>query len=107
MKTLSRNRIPTWVFVAPTLPCLSDTTETLNQIFRSSQNSGAHSIMFDTLNPYPKVWHNVMGLIRKHFPELEEFYEYYYHNREKYGRQLKRKISQISRNYKITSTCAF
>ena len=107
MKTLSQNRIPTWVFVAPTLPCLSDTKETLKQIFRSSQNAGARSIMFDTLNPYPTVWNNVMRLVRKHFPELEEFYEYYYHNREKYARQLKRKISQINRNYKITYTCVF
>ncbi len=107
LKTLSQNKIPTWVFVAPTLPCLTDTKETLDHIFRSSQNAGAHSIMFDTLNPYPKVWNNVMRLVKKHFPELQEFYEYYYNNKEKYNRQLKRKISQISRDYKIEHSYVF
>lgn len=107
IKILSEKGIPTWVFVAPTLPCFSDTKETLHQIFRFTQDAGAGYIMFDTLNPYPKVWNNVMQHIRKDFPELEEFYEYYYNNKEKYGRQLKRKISQVARTYRIKYTCVF
>jgi len=107
IRILSKKSIPTWVFVAPTLPCFSDTQETLHQIFSASQDAGAGYIMFDTLNPYPKVWNNVMRLIRRHFPELEEFYEYYYNNKEKYGMQLKRKISQVARGYKIRYTYAF
>ncbi len=107
IKILSIKNIPTWVFVAPTLPCFSDTKETLHQIFGASKDAGAGYVMFDTLNPYPKVWNNVMRLIRRHFPELEEFYGYYYNNKEKYGMQLKRKISKIARHYKIEYRCVF
>jgi len=39
--------------------------------------------------------------------EFKEFYEYYYNNKEKYGRQLKRKISQIARDYRMKYTCVF
>ncbi len=107
IKILSQNKIPTWVFVAPTLPYLSDSKETISQIFKASQSAGAKYIMFDTLNPYPKVWNNVMRLIRRHFPEALDFYEYYYHNKTKYEQQLKRKISKIASSYKMEYTCVF
>lgn len=107
MKICSQHKIPTWVFVAPTLPCLSDSKEALNQIFKASQNAGAKYIMFDTLNPYPKVWNNVIRLVKKYFPEMFDFYQYYYNNKTKYEQQLKRKISQIGRHYRIKYRCVF
>ena len=107
IKILSQHKIPTWVFVAPTLPYLTDSEKTINQIMKASQNAGANYILFDTLNTYTKVWYNVMRLIKKHFPEAIEFCNYYYNNKTKYKKQLKRKISKIGSNYKIKFKFAF
>lgn len=107
IKMLSQNNISTWVFVAPSLPYLTDSEKTINQIMAASQNAGANYILFDTLNTYTKVWNNVMRLIKKHFPEAIEFCNYYYNNKTKYKKQLKRKILKIGSNYKIKFGFAF
>lgn len=107
LRMLSRNNIPTWVFVAPVLPYLSDSENAISQILRASQSAGAQFIMFDTLTAYPKVWNNVMRLIRRHFSEAVDIYHYYYHNQTNYSKHLKAKISKIGRRYKIKYTFAF
>lgn len=107
IKILSQNKIPTWIFVAPTLPYLADSKEAISQIFKAAQNTGTNSILFDTLNPYPNVWNNVMRLIKKHFPEALDFYNYYYNNKTKYEKQLKCKISKIAHHYKIKFNSVF
>jgi DNA repair photolyase len=107
LKTLSENKIPTWVFVAPTLPYFSDSEKMLRQIFESSQNAGAQYILFDTLNPYPKVWNNITKLIKKHFPKAIDHYNQYYDDITKHEKQLKKKIQRIARKYKIKHDFAF
>ena len=107
IKILSQKKIRTWVFVAPVLPYLSDSDQAISKIFKASQMAGAHYILFDTLNPYPKVWHNVIRLIRKYFPKALDFYDYYYYNKSKYERQLKKRISKIGNRYKIKYNVAF
>lgn len=107
LKTLSQHNIPTWVFVAPTLPYLSDSEDTIGRIFYAAQNAGAHYILFDTLNPYPKVRNNVTRLIKKYFPRALDFYRYYYNNKMKYEKDLKRKISKIGRRYRLKYRTAF
>ena len=107
INVLSKNKIPTWVFVAPVLPYFSDSEEMINKIFEKSQEAGAGYIMFDTLNPYPKVWNNVMRLVKRHFPEALDFYDHYYHNKSDYEVQLKKRISKIARRNKISYSFAF
>lgn len=107
LKTLSQHNIPTWVFVAPTLPYISDSEEALGQLLQEAQSAGAEYILFDTLNPYPKVWNNVIRLIKKYFPEALDFYDFYYHNKTKYERNLERKISKIAQSHRITYRTVF
>ncbi len=107
VKILSQNKIPTWIFNAPVLPYFSDTDEAISEIIKASQETGAKYIMFDTLNPYPKVWHNVLRLIKKYFPEAADLYNYYYCNKTKYEKQLKARITKISRGCKIKHSFAF
>lgn len=107
LKTLSQHHIPTWVFVAPTLPYFSDSEEALGQLFREARSAGSEYILFDTLNPYPKVWNNVMRLIKKYFPDALDFYDFYYHNKTKYERNLRVKISKIGRRYRIKYRTVF
>ena len=55
IRLLARERLSTWVFVAPVLPGLTDHPAAITLLIRSVQDAGAQYIMFYTLNPYPKV----------------------------------------------------
>lgn len=106
-KTFVQNKISTWIFVAPLLPYLGDSKSAITQIFKVSQEAHINYILFDTLNPYPKVWHNATLLIRKHFPEALAFYDYYYHNKSRYENEIKKKITEIGNSFKIKFDFAF
>jgi len=107
IKTLSQNNIPTWVFVAPILPYLTDADDEFGKLFQALQRSGCQYMLFDTLNPYPNLWRNVIRLIKTHFPKRIKFYHYYYRNKPEYEKQLKERISKIGRGYKIKHNFAF
>ncbi|MFA5384973.1 MAG: spore photoproduct lyase family protein [Eubacteriales bacterium] len=69
--------IPVWVFIAPLLPGLSDSEESLTSLLRTLRESGIKEILLDCLNPYPAVVHRLKTAYHQHFPgalpELEEY----------------------------------
>ncbi len=69
--------IPVWVFVAPLLPGLTDTEESLTTLYRSLHAAGVKEILLDHLNPYPAVANRLKAAYRRHFPAalpaLEEY----------------------------------
>ena len=69
--------IPVWVFVAPLLPGLTDTEESLTALFRALHETGVGEVLVDYLNPYPAVVNRLKGAYRRHFPAalpaLEEY----------------------------------
>ena len=101
LRTLTHSGIKTSVFVAPILPYFSDSKQNLAAILRSAKQAGAQYVMFDTLNPYPKVWSNVRRLIRSHFPQAMESYEQYHANRSMYKLQLRERIVRLGDKYGI------
>jgi len=107
LKNLSENGIPTWVFVAPVIPFLTDNESDIKELIESAQEAGAKNITFDSLNPYPKVWNRVMEIIRREYPELVKKYQYYFHNKPKYEVELKERISKISPGARIEVNCVF
>uniref|UniRef100_A0A7V0Z6M5 Radical SAM protein n=1 Tax=candidate division WOR-3 bacterium TaxID=2052148 RepID=A0A7V0Z6M5_UNCW3 len=107
LKILSQNRIKTWVFVAPILPFISDSEEDLIELIRLAQTSGAENITFDSLNPYPKVWNNVLHIVKEKFPEKIKHYSYYYHNKMQYETNIKKKILGIGKLFSIKIDFAF
>ncbi|MEO0095527.1 MAG: spore photoproduct lyase family protein [candidate division WOR-3 bacterium] len=107
LKKLSENKLPTWVFVAPILPYITDSDEEIEQLIKSAEESGALNITFDSLNPYPKVWHNVITKIRERFPEKLKDYEFYYHNKILYEKKIKDRILNIGRTFNIKIDFAF
>lgn len=107
LKNISRHNIATWVFVAPILPYITDSSDALIELIKMVEDAGALSISFDTLNPYPNVWHNVFELIKKYFPELTAAYNYYYSNKTQYEKELKRKIIEIGKDFQIKIDFAF
>lgn len=105
IEKLSRNRIRTWVFVAPVLPYFADSKQAITSIIRRTRDAGARHIMFDTLNPYPKVWENVKRLVKKHFPEAIEQFRTFQNDSDHYQNNLKRKITDIG--FKNMLPCKF
>ena len=107
LRTLSQNNIRTAVFVAPVLPYLSDSNKALATIFKAARQAGAESIMFDTLNPYPRVWRNVRRLITKHFPETLEQYDYFYKHRKLYKVRLRQRIAENAEKHGMETKTVF
>lgn len=107
MKKLVRQRIRTWVFVAPVIPYLGDSKESIMRIVQAARRAGASYIMFDTLNPYPKVWTNMKKLMRKNFPEALPYLHSYYADTTRYASKLKRKITSIGFEHLLPVKYAF
>lgn len=74
---LMKAGIPVWVFVAPLLPDLTDTEESLKTLVDALQKTGIRKIEFDSLNPYPAVARRLKSVYKRNFPgalpELEEY----------------------------------
>ncbi|MGB9720181.1 MAG: SPL family radical SAM protein [bacterium] len=107
LKTLSQSRIKTWVFVAPMLPFISDSDTEILELIQSANNSGAQNITFDSLNPYPKVWSNVIKIVKEKFAEHLKGYAYYCRNKTQYEGKIKQKILNISKSSNIKIDFAF
>jgi len=107
LKTLAQNGFQTWVFVAPILPFISDSENEIIELIKSAEESGALNITFDSLNPYPKVWNNVLRIVKEKFPEHLKNYAYYYNNKIQYERELKEKILAIGKSFNIKIDFAF
>ncbi len=107
LKKLSENKISTWVFIAPILPYITDSNEEIKRLIKSAEESGAQNITFDSLNPYPKVWHNVLRIVRERFPEKIKNYEFYYRNKILYEKTIKDRILNIGKYFRIKIDFAF
>lgn len=105
IEMLNRHGIHTWVFVAPVLPYFTDSERTITSIIRRTRDAGARHIMFDTLNPYPKVWKNVKRLVKKYFPEAIEQFREFKDDSDHYQNRLRRKITDIG--FKNMLPCKF
>lgn len=67
LKALSAAGVQTWVFIAPALPGISDTPETIDAIRAEARRNGASEVDVDPLNFYPSA---VRGLLRVLSPEV-------------------------------------
>ncbi len=60
--------IPVWVFIAPLLPGLTDSEQSLASLYGSLREAGIREAQVDHLNPYPAVVHRLESVYRRHFP---------------------------------------
>jgi DNA repair photolyase len=107
LRKLSDHNISTWIFVAPVLPLLTDSTQTLSLLMTQARKAGTRYILFDLLNPYPKVWKNVTRLVKKHFPKAVESYTAYRNNPDRYASRLKRTIEDMGLQHRVSCRFAF
>lgn len=107
LRTLAQEGIRTSVFVAPVLPYISDSSDAITNILMAAKNAGAEHVMFDTLNPYAKVWHNVKRLVRQNFPDRLNSFNSYYTNKKMYKLRLREKIRRLASQRDIECKFAF
>ena len=62
--------LKTTIMFAPLLPMLSDSPQSLEAMLQRAADLKVDKIWVDSLNPRPRVWASVAGLLRQHFPEL-------------------------------------
>lgn len=72
LETLARAGIPTWVFVAPVLPGVSDTPEALAAIADAARRRGALHVDVDPLNFYPASVSRLRAALERVAPALAE-----------------------------------
>ena len=67
-KCLVREGIPVWVFVAPVLPGVGDSRESLQALLSVIRDAGIPKVSFDRLNPYPRSVALLQATYRRRFP---------------------------------------
>jgi DNA repair photolyase len=66
--------LQTAVMFGPLLPAISDTPEALAELFALAADAGVDHIWTDAMNPRPRVWPSVQGMLRRRRPELLPLY---------------------------------
>ncbi|MFH1584373.1 MAG: radical SAM protein [Actinomycetota bacterium] len=107
LSELSNQNINTFLFFGPVIPYFSDKEDVINEIFKEAVKAKVGNILIDSLNPYPKVWGKVKRLIEKKFPEVLDYYKFFYYERNLYKQELLTKIKRIAKNYKIPYQLCF
>lgn len=74
---LMKEGIRVWAFVAPLLPGLTDTDDSLSALLGTLRKKGIKQVDFDPLNPYPAVARRLRITYRRHFPGLLSILEEY------------------------------
>jgi DNA repair photolyase len=71
LEKLSAAGLPTWVFVAPVIPGLTDAPEELEALAAQAHKRGAGRVWFDPMNFYPAAIAGLERAIRKHLPSAQ------------------------------------
>jgi DNA repair photolyase len=64
LAALAEAGVPTWVFVAPVIPGLTDAPESVAAVARSARQRGAAEVQVDPLNFYPTAVSRLLRLVR-------------------------------------------
>ncbi|MDI6893755.1 MAG: radical SAM protein [Bacillota bacterium] len=76
-KDLVQEGIPVWVFVAPVLPGVGDSRESLQSLLSAIRDAGISTVSFDRLNPYPRSVALLQATYRHRFPGALPYLEEY------------------------------
>ncbi|MGD0655259.1 MAG: radical SAM protein [Thermoguttaceae bacterium] len=97
--------LKTTIMFAPLLPFLSDGPASLDLMFRRAADLRVDSILVDALNPRPRVWPSVAGLLRDCFPELRQRYSKILFNpkiRAEYLARFRNNVALTAERFSLT-----
>ncbi len=93
--------IPTYVFLGPVLPYITDSEESLNGLFQSFERAKVDSVLVDRLNMRWGVWPAIVGFLEQHYPDLIPEYKRIFWSRNDYFERLKLKITKLCKEYDV------
>ena len=92
--------LETVLMLGPLLPEISDTDEALARLFALAAETDVDLVWTDMLNPRPRVWPSVQGVLERHRPDLVPYYHrlmFDRADRSAYERQLDARIRRAAR----------
>jgi DNA repair photolyase len=109
LKEVSKNNFHTGVSMMPLLPYISDTTESLNNMFSAFKSSGARYVMPATITLFGNGTSDsktlVLRAIEKHYPHLSDKYKKFFSNSHElpayYNKAFYKKMLELSEQYQI------
>lgn len=111
LKTISHQGFLTGVSMMPLLPWISDTTESLNNMYQAFKTNGAHYCFPATLTLFGNESANskplVFRAVEKHFPELLPKYQKYFNESTEMPRYYRdafhKKVLYLEKDYGLRS----
>jgi DNA repair photolyase len=97
--------LKTTIMFAPLLPFLSDDRNSLETLFHRAADLNVDSILVDAMNPRPRVWPSVAGMLRTHYPDLREpYYQILFKAkaREDYMSKLRGDVISAAERFSLT-----
>jgi DNA repair photolyase len=104
-----RASLQTSVMFGPLLPFLSDNPAAIDALLERAADLGVDRIWVDALNPRPRVWPAVAGLLRAKFPDLLPPYRkilFDPRSRATYLEELRSRIDDAARRKSLTDRVA-
>ncbi len=101
--------LKTAMMFGPLLPFLSDSQESIDSMFQRAADLAIDVIWVDALNPRPRVWPSVAGLLREKFPDLRARYSkilFEAKTREAYLTQLRNRVARAARRFSLADRVA-
>ena len=92
--------LETVLMFGPLLPEISDTDEALARLFALAAETDVDLVWTDMLNPRPRVWPSVQGVLGRHRPDLVPHYRRLMFDpaqRSAYERQLDARIRRAAK----------
>lgn len=94
LEALADRRIPTWAFLGPIMPGITDRAGELELLISALKKTGVGYVMVDRLNIKQGMQPNLMNFIRREFPGLEDKYRSLSAG---YFEEVKRDIARLCR----------
>ena len=106
LRKLSEEGIDTWAFFGPVLPCFSDSLNKIEELWVAFSEAKVGRVLVDTMNLYPRVYHNLKRILKDSYPEMISRYENIYRNRFAYLEGLRWRIDSVAKKYNLPyETC--
>lgn len=96
--------IKAYAFLGPFMPGLSDTEEALDALISAIAPLPLKFFYVDKLNPRPGVWHSILKLLVRTYPNLVEMYRRLFFDRDEYQRyccRLRERIASVARAHGV------
>jgi len=107
LRNLSEEGIDTWVFFGPVLPCFSDSLNKVEELWIAFSKARVGRVLVDTMNLYPRVYHNLKRILKDSHPEMIGKYENIYRNRFKYLEELRWRIDSVAKKHNLPYEMCF